>query len=289
MNKATLSKILSIVLTAVLALAAVFGYNVAIVQPQLAALQAQIAAAPPQFGTRGITHYSELSAADITATDDLTVGDAASITGALSAASVESSGAITGTTGNFSGAVSTGALSPSSVKSSGAITGTTGSFSGAVSGTAFAYPGQSWNFQHDTTANKIGIYSPDAGSFSFYVDSQSGYVYVTQDFFYPWETASSSTAITLTSTQQNDIWMNSGATGPVTFTLPGSTNERYCFFVQTAQNLVINPPDARQIYALTNASGDSITASTVGASICLITSVSGIVPIDVYGIWTDTN
>jgi len=42
MEKSTVSMIASIVLTAVIALLAVFGYNIAVVQPQLEALQASV-------------------------------------------------------------------------------------------------------------------------------------------------------------------------------------------------------------------------------------------------------
>lgn len=73
MSKDTQGKLISIALTALVAILTVFGYNVLIVQPQIAALEAQ--AAPAFAGAVGDTNFTNVVAEDITATDDLAVTD----------------------------------------------------------------------------------------------------------------------------------------------------------------------------------------------------------------------
>jgi len=75
MDKPTWSKVLSILLTAVIALAAVIGYDITIIQPR--------AAAPPLTRAAGDTNFTNVVAEDISANDDLSVGDDATITGDL--------------------------------------------------------------------------------------------------------------------------------------------------------------------------------------------------------------
>lgn len=78
MTKDKQAALIGILLSAAIAILAVFGYNVIVVQPQFAALRAQatpsgLAAAP------GDTNFTNLVAEDITATDDLVVIDDISI------------------------------------------------------------------------------------------------------------------------------------------------------------------------------------------------------------------
>ena len=296
MNKATLSKILSIVLTAVLALAAVFGYNVAIAQPQLAALQAQIAAAPPQFGTRGITHYSELSAANITATDDLTVGDAASITGALSAASVQSSGPITGTTGNFSGANDHARIN---------LRSDSGDGGGVIEAwDPWSKKGQiSMHTMGNYTAAIYGIQDvalvPTEGQF---LESEAALV-ATRELganrveilgaFRPQKlTAIAKTADYTLNTDNLGAWIsNLGAGAAITLTLPvAQEGYNMCFYVATAQTMTIDPAGTNQILALTNAGGDRIANGTAGNAVCLLgLSASQWGATSLSGTWADAN
>jgi len=60
MDKPTWSKVLSILLTAVIALAAVIGYDITIIQPR--------AAAPPLPRAAGDTNFTNVIATDITGT-----------------------------------------------------------------------------------------------------------------------------------------------------------------------------------------------------------------------------
>lgn len=71
MSKDTQSKLISILISFLIAVLAIFGYNIVVVQPQIAALQAQ---APAFASAVGDTNFTNIVAEDITATDDLIVG-----------------------------------------------------------------------------------------------------------------------------------------------------------------------------------------------------------------------
>lgn len=75
MSKGQTSAVISIVLSAAIALLAVFGYNVLVVQPQMEALEAQVEG---PAGAEGDTNLTNL-----VLSGDLTVGDDAVISGDL--------------------------------------------------------------------------------------------------------------------------------------------------------------------------------------------------------------
>lgn len=80
MSKGQTSAVISIVLSAAIALLAVFGYNVLVVQPQMEALEAQVMG--PAGGT---TNFDDLDVDSLTTTD-LTVSNAPVIGGVTLAA-----------------------------------------------------------------------------------------------------------------------------------------------------------------------------------------------------------
>ncbi len=92
----------------------------------------------------------------------------------------------------------------------------------------------------------------------------------------------------------NTLHTNSGAVGGGTWALPEASTwigKTLCFAVITAQALTINPADSPdQILALTNAAGDAISNATIGNNICLMAvAADAIIPINIYGTWTDAN
>lgn len=74
----------------------------------------------------------------------------------------------------------------------------------------------------------------------------------------------------LAATDTGALVHTSGATGPVTFTLPAaSAGLAYCFYVAAAQPLSVDPASGDQIAALTDATGDRVSASSIGHAVCL--------------------
>jgi hypothetical protein len=288
MNQPTLSRILSIVLTAAIALAAVFGYNITIIQHQLAALQTQLATAGPApgFTARGLTHYTELQAATITATDDLVSQGDATVADALSAASVESSGPITGTSGSFSGPVSTGVLSPDSIAVSTAL-----SIGDPAAGEAYVRVHQWGDIDlNSTQAIYMGDYDGMGNSpAKITVNSDAGTITLIGTTRIDKYTSSAKTANT--NTESGTWYSNLGATGAITFTLPtAAAGYNVCFYVAAAQTVTIDPASTNQILALTNAAGDRISNGTQGGAVCLLgLSSTQWGAVSVSGTWADAN
>jgi hypothetical protein len=109
------------------------------------------------------------------------------------------------------------------------------------------------------------------------------------------QVSNSATSVTLTSAYYGKTMTNSGATGPVTYTLPEASTclgMTFTFVVMAVQNLVIDPADGTdKIELVTNAAGDSLTADAVGESIVLraVANNSWAVIGSEKGTWTDTN
>jgi hypothetical protein len=59
LSKEQVSKIIGIVLTAVIALLAVFGYQVAVVNPTLASIEADVSAVRAELGAQGVVGAAE--------------------------------------------------------------------------------------------------------------------------------------------------------------------------------------------------------------------------------------
>lgn len=75
MDKSTISKILTIVLTAAVALAAVFGYDIGVIQPREVGAGLRPAPAPaPASRAVGDTNFTNLVAEDLTLSGALTLG-----------------------------------------------------------------------------------------------------------------------------------------------------------------------------------------------------------------------
>ena len=90
MDKAKVAQILGILLSALLALAAVYGYDVKVIQPR------ELAQAPlPLAAERGITNFNDLSVDSVTATGNVSAGGTLSSSGSL----LQGSKAITLTAG----------------------------------------------------------------------------------------------------------------------------------------------------------------------------------------------
>lgn len=108
--------------------------------------------------------------------------------------------------------------------------------------------------------------------------------------------AAKTAAYTVTAAESGGVFTNSAAEGAVTFTLPAvASGLQYTFVVVTVQNLVVNPGDNDQIILLTNADGDSITASTAGESVTLVSDGTNWYPVGLIGAnnvitdWADSN
>lgn len=72
-DKQKISAILTVVLTAVVALLAVFGYDVRVIQPRETLLSAPTTVLPA-FAERGITNFNDLQVDGVTTTGGVTVG-----------------------------------------------------------------------------------------------------------------------------------------------------------------------------------------------------------------------
>lgn len=102
-----------------------------------------------------------------------------------------------------------------------------------------------------------------------------------------------STPVTLTSTACGKAYGNKGATGTLVYNLPEASTVVGCritFTTYAAQTIGVNPGDADQILALTNAAGDSITNATAGNSVTLLaTDDTNWIAVAIYGTWADGN
>lgn len=98
------------------------------------------------------------------------------------------------------------------------------------------------------------------------------------------------TATTITESQCGATFINSGA---VVMNLPEASEVLGCrltFVTNNASNFDVNPDDADQILALTNAAGDAIRNATVGNSVTLeAISASGWTAVAINGTYTDVN
>jgi hypothetical protein len=87
------------------------------------------------------------------------------------------------------------------------------------------------------------------------------------------------------------VYTNELATSAVTFTLGSAApNRAVCFYVFAAQTLYVDPASGDQIHVLTNATGDRISSTTPGDSICLVaTDYTYWAAYAKSGTWTDAN
>lgn len=112
MSKETWGQVMGIVLSAAIALAAVFGYNIIVVQPQMTEMEAQIAAAsePVGVGSRAVgdTNFTNLV---VVVGDDVTITGGLSVTGGVTGTNVLTTGdqTVAGVK-TFSTAIAVGAL-----------------------------------------------------------------------------------------------------------------------------------------------------------------------------------
>lgn len=95
---------------------------------------------------------------------------------------------------------------------------------------------------------------------------------------------------TLLSTDTNAIATNIGATGAITYTLPGAAaGIDLCFYVAAAQELQVKPASGDQIHALTAAAGNKLVADAAGEYLCILAADStNWLPYAKSGTWTDT-
>ena len=84
MNKEQRSALIGVLLSALVAILSIFGYNVVVVQPALSALRA--AAGPGFAAAVGDTNFTNVVAEDVTASDDVSAGDDLIVTDDLSIA-----------------------------------------------------------------------------------------------------------------------------------------------------------------------------------------------------------
>lgn len=97
------------------------------------------------------------------------------------------------------------------------------------------------------------------------------------------------TATTLTAAQCGSSFANSGA---VEVELPDADailGCRYTFITMNASNFDLDPDAADQIFALTNAAGDSLRNATKGNSVTLEAVAGGWAAVAIYGTWADNN
>lgn len=98
---------------------------------------------------------------------------------------------------------------------------------------------------------------------------------------------------TITAAEAGFIQINTGAVGAGVWVLPEASTvigKRFRVAVTVAQNLDINPDDADQILALTNAAGDAIRNATPGNTIELVAvDATNWVAMAPYGTWSDVN
>ncbi len=102
LDKKTVGAILSIVLTAAIALLAAFGYDVQVVQPRVAEQMRDLGPALGMMASRGVTGFDDLAIEDVTSSGKLiqgstaiTVTNGATITPAYSVYNLSAAGAVT--------------------------------------------------------------------------------------------------------------------------------------------------------------------------------------------------
>jgi len=129
----------------------------------------------------------------------------------------------------------------------------------------------------DATADQT-ITLPDA----------SGMVWLTT-----WTVTADADGKTVAAAEAGDLQTNAGAVGGGVWNLPEASTvigKPFLFAVAASQNLDINPDDADQILALTNAAGNAIRNATPGNTICLVAvDATNWVAVGPYGTWSDVD
>ena len=166
---------------------------------------------------------------------------------------------------------------------SGAGAGTFASLSVTGASNALVFEGATANdfetsiVPTDATADQT-ITLPDA----------SGMVWLTT-----WTVTADADGKTVAAAEAGDLQTNAGAVGGGVWNLPEASTvigKPFLFAVAASQNLDINPDDADQILALTNAAGNAIRNATPGNTICLVAvDATNWVAVGPYGTWSDVD
>lgn len=261
MSKGQTSAVVSVLVSAAIALLAIFGYNVAVVQPALN----EVTTEQPAGGT---SNFDSLEVAS-----DLVVGGSLSVTGGVTGTNVLTTGnqTIAGIKTFSTPAVMTGLTGPL------ALTGPT-----AV---ATATPAMVVN---NLGAGNVSFEVRDSATPVFQVKNGGGIVatgsinslaaVLAKDASYPVTTADSGAVIK--------------ASGAITLTLPGAVaGLQYCIVNYTGDDQVIDFADATDV-ALNevNSPGDRVTNTTAYDNICLAAiDATNWVTISSVGTWADGN
>ena len=275
--------LISIALSAIVAVLAVFGYNVVVVQPEVAALNAQIdqLQQPPEepAGAVGDTNLTNL-----VLSGDLTVGDDAAVTGDM---------AITGGLSVTGGVTGTNVLVTGNQTIAGIKTFSTAIAVGAVTGpVTLTGPTAVATATPAAVVNNLG-----AANVSFEVRDSATPVFqvlnggsVAAGAIYgkaPLVTKDASYAVTAA-----DTGSVIKASGAITLTLPGAAaGLSYCIVNFTGDDQVIDFTDSADV-ALNevNSPGDRVTNTTVYDNICLTAiDATNWSTISSVGTWADGN
>lgn len=254
MTKNQTSAVIGAVISFVIAILTIFGYNVLVVQP---ALEATPAPAGAVVGSRGVTNFDDI--------DTLNVTGPTAIATATPVAIFDNLGA-----GNVIVSVRDAATPVWEVRNGGAVYVT-----GAVT-LAGGYGDTGCTVSATGALSCNGAITTDGTVTAAGVNTTLTVLSKTADY----------------TVQTTDTGSVIRTTNAITLTLPGAAvGLNFCIYNGDGSDLVLDPPDgADYVLVLTNAGGDRLTNTTIGDSVCLV----GIdnthwIALQRIGTWSDGN
>jgi hypothetical protein len=249
MEKKQISGLVSILISAAIAIAALWGYNIVVVQPmaeQVVQNTVDLYGTEAQGGDRAV---GETNVTNLVTSGSVTAG------GAVTGGSVAALGVISGTTLTGPGGanvvfaddggpvldIDTG----NGVLTLGDVNDFADGYKIVVDGSGVIITGEEVTVYGTTALQQVK-------RSRFFPDSVMGNRTLTVD--------------------ESGRWFKVAPAGAATVTLPlpnGNAGLMYCFYMSVAQTLYVDPPAAMTIQALTNAAGDRISNGTLGDSVCL--------------------